>query len=80
MESEHCHICYQFEEEMLICDFCDTMYCLDCSYSYTYHFTYEGSLCYFCSNQNRREPLTYSDIRDNKIKLLLYVKENHQNI
>lgn len=68
---KHCHICYTTEDELFTCDECDELYCLDCSYIYTIHFQYEGSLCYYCSDQKRLTKLTKSDIRENKLKLIL---------
>ena len=72
MNNEHCYICYQLikKDNILICDKCENQYCHDCSYTYSLHFQYEGSLCYWCSDQHRRKPLTKDDIRDNKLKLL----------
>jgi hypothetical protein len=71
MEYNHCYICYEFEDELFICDRCDNWYCYECSYSYTYHNPYEGNLCYLCSDQSRRKALTDNDIRNNKIKMCI---------
>ena len=68
---EHCHICYTIEDELFICDKCDELYCLDCSYTYTIHFQYEGCMCHWCSDQKRLKELSKSDIRENKLKLIL---------
>jgi hypothetical protein len=68
---KNCHICYSNEEELFICDKCEELYCLDCSYTFSIHFQYEGSLCYWCSEQKRLKTLSKSDIRENKLKLIL---------
>jgi len=66
-----CHICYTMNiDEKFICDRCKQHYCEECSYTFTYHFQYEGSLCYYCSNQPRRKPLLKDVVRDNKLKLI----------
>lgn len=71
----HCYICYSRNvEEEFVCDRCGEYYCEECSYTYTPHFQYEGSLCYWCSDQRRRKSLTKDMIRENKINLLIYVK------
>lgn len=70
---KHCHICYSINvDDDFICDKCDNYYCENCSYTYTIHFQYEGALCYFCSDQERKRkrPLK-EDIRNNKIDLLI---------
>ncbi len=67
----HCHICYTTNvDEDFVCDQCDQYYCEDCSYTYSLHFQYEGSLCYDCSDQRRIKPLTKDMIRENKINLI----------
>ena len=68
---KHCHICYSpVVEEDMVCDRCEEIYCHDCSYTFLLHYQYEGSLCFWCSDQDRRKPLTKNDIRENKIRLL----------
>ena len=68
----NCYICYSKNtDEDFICDRCDKYYCEDCSYTYSSHFQYEGSLCYWCSGQKRRKTLLKSDILNNKIKIIL---------
>ncbi len=70
--SDSCHICYEFEDELFICDKCENFYCYECSYSYTIHYQYEGQLCCFCADQFRRKMLTITELRDRKIKLYLH--------
>jgi len=68
---KHCHICCSPDvEEDMACDRCEEIYCHDCSYTFSLHYQYEGSLCFWCSDQKRRNPLTKNDIRENKIRLL----------
>lgn len=68
----HCHICYSTNiDEDFVCDRCNQYYCDDCSYTFSIHFQYEGSLCYECSDQRRRKPLTKDMIRDNKLMMIL---------
>lgn len=67
----YCHICYTTKvDDEFTCDKCENYYCFDCSYTFTIHYQYEGNLCYWCSDQNRRTPLTKNIIRDNKLKLI----------
>jgi hypothetical protein len=72
MKENICYICFSDDVECddgyLICDRCDEIYCYECSYTYTIHFQYRGSLCYHCSNQRRRTPL---NIRDSKLNYIL---------
>ena len=72
MDEQICHICYSkdiiCDDEPMICDRCDEYYCYDCSYAFTLHFEYYGSMCYHCSNQNRKVPLNR---REAKINYLL---------
>jgi hypothetical protein len=68
---KHCHICYKIENDIFTCDKCLELYCEDCSYTYTIHFQYEGCLCHWCSGQKRLKKLKKSDIRENKLKLIL---------
>ena len=71
----YCHICYSKNvEEEFICDRFGEYYCEECSYTYTIHFQYEGALCYWCSDQNRKKLLTKDMIRENKISLFIDVK------
>lgn len=70
---KYCHICYSLKvDDEFICDKCDNYYCEGCSYAYTIHFQYEGGLCYYCSDQKRKKPLSKEDIRDNKMIILFH--------
>ena len=65
----HCHICHTINvEEDMVCDRCEEIYCEACSYTFTLHYQYEGSLCHWCSDQKRRNPLTKDEIRSNKLR------------
>ncbi len=65
----YCHICYsKFVEDYAICDRCDQYYCEDCSYTFSPHYQFEGSRCYYCAEQYRRTPLSIELIRNNKIR------------
>ena len=69
---KHCHICYSTNtDDDFICDRCGEHYCEDCSYSFTLHYQYEVSLCYWCSVQNRKTPLNK---RNSKIDFILNEK------
>jgi len=73
MNEKICHIClsdniFYDENEALICDKCDEYYCEDCSYTFSLHFQYEGSMCYQCADQSRRKPLNK---RDSKLDYIL---------
>lgn len=70
MNKLYCHICYEPTSEEFICDKCDEYYCEGCSYTFSLHYQYEGSLCYYCSDQKRKTPLEKSTIRENKLKIL----------
>lgn len=73
--NNYCHICYSMNiDPEYVCDRCEQHYCWDCSYTFTIHYQYEGSLCHYCSDQRRRIPLTKDMKRDNKIKLVLSEK------
>lgn len=72
-EEQICHICLSDDvkvddDQPLICDRCGEIYCYDCSYTFTLHYDYQGSLCYRCSGQQRKTPLNR---RDYKISYLL---------
>jgi hypothetical protein len=68
----NCYICYSDNlDDEFICDKCEQHYCEECSYTYSIHYQYEGSLCYWCSDQNRRKKLTKEIIRNNKMKIIL---------
>jgi hypothetical protein len=72
MSKIHCHICYSTNvDEDFICDKCDQYYCEDCSYTFSLHYQHEGARCYWCSDQNRKKPLTKQEIRHNKLLLLI---------
>ena len=65
---KHCYICYSLNtDDDFICDRCDEHYCEECSYSFTYHYQFQGARCYLCADQSRREILTKEKIRDLKI-------------
>lgn len=70
----HCYICYQKTDEDFLCDRCEQYYCEDCSYIFTIHYQHQGSRCYSCADQSRLKPLLESNIRDNKINLILNEK------
>lgn len=73
--NNYCYICYSTQiEPEYVCDRCEKHYCWDCSYTFTIHYQYEGSLCHYCSDQRRRIPLTKDMKRNNKIKLVLSEK------
>jgi hypothetical protein len=76
MSELRCYICFNITDEDFLCDRCEEYYCEDCSYTFTLHYQYEGSLCYWCSDQERKKPLDKSDIRDRKIKFILNDKQN----
>lgn len=69
-----CHICLSDniiddgDGTPLTCDKCGEFYCEECSYTFSIHFQYQGSLCYHCANQSRRAPLNK---RDYKIDYIL---------
>lgn len=67
----YCHICYSETEPEFICEICDEYYCDQCSYIYTIHYQYQGSLCYECSVQNRLNKLDKNKIRENKLNYIL---------
>lgn len=68
----HCHICYSTNiDEDFVCDRCEEYYCWDCSCTYDIHTQCDSNLCYECSDQRRRKPLTKDMIRDNKLMMIL---------
>lgn len=68
----HCHICYtENVDPEWICDKCDQHYCEDCSYTFSPHYQHQGSRCYQCADQERKERLKIEDIRDNKMIIFL---------
>lgn len=76
MGKPHCHICYSFRIDTdFICDTCDNFYCEDCSYTFSLHYQFQGSRCYQCADQYRREPLNKRDV---KINFILHEKENNE--
>ena len=68
---DYCYICYtENVDPEWICDICGENYCEDCSYTFSIHFQYQGSRCYLCSNQMRRNPLPPIEVlRERKINL-----------
>jgi hypothetical protein len=67
----YCEICNVITEQDWICDRCESFYCEDCSYSFTIHYQFQGSRCYQCAEQSRRNPLTIPNLRENSIKYIL---------
>lgn len=58
-----CYICKSTNlEENWICDRCDQLYCEDCSYTFTLHYQFQGSRCYHCADQHRRNGLTKEEV------------------
>lgn len=71
MSKIFCHICYSETSEELICDKCEKYYCEECSYTFTIHYQYEGSQCYYCSDQRRKNPVNMIQLRrENLVKIL----------
>lgn len=69
---KHCYHCYSTRiDEDLICDRCDEYYCEDCSYTFSLHYQFTGSRCYYCADQSRRNGLTKQQRRDSKLELWL---------
>lgn len=71
MSDIRCHICFGKTDEDFLCDRCEEYYCEDCSYTFTLHYQYEGSLCYWCSDQKRKKPLVNSEVREKKLTYIL---------
>lgn len=72
---KHCGRCYTMDvDEEFICDTCEEHYCEECSYTFTIHYQFQGSRCYLCADQFRRNKLELSTKRDNKIKLITFAK------
>lgn len=71
MSDIRCHICFGKTYEDFLCDRCEEYYCEDCSYTFTLHYQYEGSLCYWCSDQKRKKPLFKSEVREKKLTYIL---------
>lgn len=65
-----CDICYSETNYLEKCEFCEKKYCEDCSYLFTIHFQFQGSMCIICSEQ-RRNNLATAKVRKNKINYLL---------
>jgi hypothetical protein len=67
----HCYHCFTtIVDEDFICDTCEELYCEECSYTFSLHYQFQGSRCYSCADQSRRNRLTKEEIRDNKLKLI----------
>jgi len=63
----YCYICYAQTDPEWICETCDEHYCEDCSYTFSLHYQFQGSQCYQCADQYRREKLDMRDVRINQI-------------
>lgn len=72
MKIKCCYICYSEDIEEMVCDICGQHYCYDCSYTFSIHYQHQGSRCYECAGQNRREPF---DRREVKINYILNERE-----
>ena len=70
-EEYNCYICKGMTEDYMVCDRCHEHYCEDCSYTYSLHFQYQGSLCYECSGQDRITPLLKEEVRENVIDIII---------
>ncbi len=70
----YCINCYTMDnvDPDFICDRCEGYYCSECSYSFTLHYQFQGSRCYLCADQSRRNALTLETKRENKIKLITF--------
>lgn len=70
-DKPHCHICYTMnvEPDIMVCDMCEEIYCEECSYTFSLHYQHQGARCYWCSDQNRRTPLSKREININKLLL-----------
>lgn len=69
MKINYCYICSTLNvEDFMICDMCNNHYCEECSYTFSLHYQYQGSRCFECADQNRRDPLS---IRERKINMIL---------
>jgi hypothetical protein len=67
-----CYICYTTAvDPEWVCDRCNEHYCEDCSYTFGLHYQFQGSRCYRCADQDRREKLDERDIRENRINQIL---------
>jgi hypothetical protein len=75
LQEKYCYICYS-TDECYICDRCEEHYCYECAYTFTIHYQYEGNLCYHCSDQRRKTPLTKELKRELKIKYLQSSNDN----
>ena len=67
----YCYICHDITEEDFICDICDNYYCEECSYTYGLYYQFQGSRCYKCADQDRRNKITKNDIRNRKLDKIL---------
>ena len=64
----YCGRCFTLNvDENFICDKCEEHYCEECSYTFSPHYQFQGSRCYLCADQSRRNKLGISTIRDNKL-------------
>jgi len=72
---KYCYICYSQTDPEFICDRCDEHYCEDCSYTFSLHYQFQGSRCYRCADQDRREKLDMRDVRINQIFMKDHLEE-----
>lgn len=72
-----CYICYSKTDDDYICDRCDEHYCYDCSYTFSLHYQHQGSRCYYCADQSRRDQLTKEDKRNNLLVLWEEMKKKY---
>lgn len=76
----HCQICFSSSvDEHSICDTCNELYCDECSYTFTPHYQFQGSRCYFCANQGRRNKLTKEAIKRNRLELSMLIRDEKLN-
>lgn len=71
MEKKHCYICYKQVDGEFICEICDELYCDECSYTFSLHYQFQGSMCYNCSDQKRINKLTKQELINNKLNIIL---------
>jgi hypothetical protein len=72
-----CHLCYSMNiDDDFICDKCEEYYCEECSYTFSLHYQHQGSRCYLCADQNRRNKISVVNLRQNKTELYLKFHSN----
>jgi len=73
-----CHICYSDKvDQEIFCDKCENYYCEECSYTFSLHYQHQGSRCYLCADQGRRNFISKKEKRDNKLKLYIHPGKVH---